>query len=60
MIYEPTELDSNPAEAQRRVDAVVARGPRGAFAVAGVALAIVMALWLVFFFGVFVARGGGN
>jgi hypothetical protein len=60
MIYEPTELDSNPAEAQRRVDAVVARGPRGAFAVAGLALAIVMAIWLVFFFGVFVARGGGN
>jgi hypothetical protein len=60
MIYEPTELDSNPAEAQRRVDAVVARGPRGAFAVAGLAVAIVMAIWLVFFFGVYVARGGGN
>jgi hypothetical protein len=60
MIYEPTELDSNPAEAQRRVDAVVARGPRGAFAVAGLGVAIVMAIWLVFFFGVFVARGGGN
>jgi hypothetical protein len=60
MIHEPTELDSNPAEAQRRVDAVVARGPRGAFAVAGLAVAIVMAIWLVFFFGVFVARGGGN
>jgi hypothetical protein len=60
MIYEPTELDSNPAEAQRRVDAVVARGPRGAFAVAGLGVAIVMAIWLVFFFGVYVARGGGN
>jgi hypothetical protein len=60
MIHEPSELDSNPAEAQRRVDAVVARGPRGAFAVAGLAVAIVMAIWLVFFFGVFVARGGGN
>jgi hypothetical protein len=58
MIYEPTELDSNPAEQQRQVDAVVARGPTGAFAVAGVASAIVLALWLVFFFGVFVARGG--
>jgi hypothetical protein len=60
MIYEPTELDSNPAEAQRRVDAVVARGPRGAFAVAGLGVAILMAIWLVFFFGVYVARGGGN
>jgi hypothetical protein len=60
MIVEPSEWDSNPAEAQRRVDAVVARGPRGAFAVAGVALALVMLIWLVFFFGVYVARGGGN
>lgn len=60
MIYEPSEWDSNPAEAQRQVDAVVARGPRGAFALAGLGLAIVMAIWLVFFFGVFVARGGGN
>jgi hypothetical protein len=60
MIVEPSEWDSNPAEAQRQVDAVVARGPRGAFAVAGVALALVMLIWLVFFFGVYVARGGGN
>jgi hypothetical protein len=60
MICEPSELDSNPGESQRRVDAVVARGPSGAFAVAGVATAIVLAIWLVFFFGVFVARGGGN
>jgi hypothetical protein len=60
MICEPSELDSNPAEAQRRVDAVVARGPRGAFAVAGLSVALVMLMWLIFFFGVFVARGGGN
>jgi hypothetical protein len=60
MIHEPTELDSNSAEQQRLVDAVVARGPTGTFAVAGVATAIVLGIWLVFFFGVFVARGGGN
>lgn len=60
MIDEPSEWDSNPAEAQRQVDAVVARGPRGAFALAGLGAAIVMAIWLAFFFGVYVARGGGN
>jgi hypothetical protein len=57
MIHEPSDTDSDPAEAQRRVDAIVARGPAGAFAVAGVALALVMAIWLVFYFLVFVARG---
>jgi hypothetical protein len=56
MIHEPTDIDSNPAEAQARVDAIVARGPTGAFAVAGVALALVMAMWLVFYFIVYVAR----
>lgn len=58
MIHEPTELEASPAEQQRLVDAVVARGPRGAFALAGLAVAVVMVIWLVFFFGVFVARGG--
>jgi hypothetical protein len=57
MIQEPLDTDANPAEAQRRVDAIVARGPSGAFAVAGVALALVMAMWLVFYVVVFVARG---
>lgn len=60
MFYEPTDVDRDPAEAQRQVDAVVARGPRGAFALAGVATGLVLLIWLVFFFGVFVARGGGN
>jgi hypothetical protein len=60
MIFEPTEGEGDPAEQQRRVDAIVARGPSGAFAVAGLAAAIVLAIWLVFYFGVYVARGGGN
>lgn len=58
MIVEPSEYDSNPEEQQRRVDAVVAQGPGGAFAVAGLALALVMAIWLAFYFIVFVGRGG--
>jgi hypothetical protein len=56
MIYEPSDTDTNPAEAQRRVDAIVAQGPRGAFAVAGAAVALVMAMWLAFYVLVFVAR----
>ena len=60
MIVEPTEAETDPAEQQRRVDAIVARGPAGAFALAGAGLAVVMLCWLVFFFGVFVARGGSN
>jgi hypothetical protein len=60
MFEEPTTGQGDPAEQQRRVDVIVARGPRGAFAVAGVASALVVAMWVVFYVGVFVARGGGN
>jgi len=57
MFLEPTDQDPGGAE-QQRVDAIVARGPGGAFALAGTAVAIVMALWLAFYFLVFVVRGG--
>ena len=33
-------------------------GPRGAFAVAGLAVLVLLALWLAFFFFVFASRGG--
>jgi hypothetical protein len=58
MFLEPTDQDLDGGEQQRRIDAIVARGPGGAFALAGIAVAIVMALWLAFYFLVFVARGG--
>ncbi|MFJ1470911.1 MULTISPECIES: hypothetical protein [Massilia] len=58
MFLEPTDQDLDGGEQQRRVDAIVARGPGGAFALAGIAVAIVMAIWLAFYFLVFVARGG--
>ncbi|WP_198120005.1 hypothetical protein [Massilia rhizosphaerae] len=58
MFLEPTDQDQGSLEQQRRVDAIVARGPGGAFALAGLAVAIVMAIWLAFYFLVFVARGG--
>ena len=61
MFTEPTDIPE--AEQQRRVEAIVANGPGGAFAVAGAAVAgaavaIVMALWLAFYLMVFAARGG--
>jgi hypothetical protein len=40
-----------------RVDEIVRRGPRGAIAVAGIATAIVIALWYAFYFLVFLPRG---
>jgi hypothetical protein len=58
MFVEPTDQSLDGPEQQRRVDAIVERGPGGAFALAGIAVAIVMAVWLAFYFLVFVARGG--
>jgi len=55
---EVRENADDEAELQRRVDAIVARGPGGAFALAGAAVAVVVALWLAFYFLVYVARGG--
>lgn len=57
MILEP--MDSDGSADQQRVDAIVTQGPRGAFAVAGLAVAIVMAIWLAFYMLVYLARGGG-
>ncbi|MCC2957574.1 hypothetical protein LK542_18305 [Massilia sp. IC2-477] len=52
-------LDSDGSADQARVDAVVAQGPYGAFAVAGAAVVIVLAIWLAFYVLVFLARMGG-
>jgi hypothetical protein len=41
----------------REVDEIVRRGPSGAFAVAGVATAIVVVIYLAFYFFVFLQRG---
>ena len=56
MIQEAPEADLSGD--QEMVEAVVARGPGGAFAVGGLAVAIVMAMWLAFYMLVYVARGG--
>ncbi|MGF6570451.1 hypothetical protein SAMN05443245_0667 [Paraburkholderia fungorum] len=39
------------------VERVVASGPHGAIAVAGVATVIVMAIWFAFYFFAFLPRG---
>lgn len=41
----------------RQVDEIVARGPAGAFAVVGVATAIVIAIYFIFYFVVYLPRG---
>ncbi|AKJ30870.1 hypothetical protein [Caldimonas brevitalea] len=42
---------------QRKVDEIVSRGPSGAFAVASVATAIVVALYFIFYVVVYLPRG---
>lgn len=51
--------DASPATppSDEEVERVVAAGPRGAIAVAGVATLIVMAIWFGFYFFVFLPRG---
>ena len=39
------------------VEEIVARGPSGAFAVAGIATAIVVAMYFAFYFFVYLPRG---
>lgn len=51
----PHETDLTADAAQ--VDAIVAQGPAGAFAVAGVATVIVMAIFIAFYFFVYLPRG---
>jgi hypothetical protein len=54
--------ERNAAEATEgreaaQVDEIVRRGPAGAFAVAGIATAIVVAMYFAFYFFVFLPRG---
>ena len=43
--------------ADEEVELVVSRGPSGAFAVAGIATAIVVAIYIGFYFFVYLPRG---
>ncbi|MDA9435615.1 hypothetical protein [Bradyrhizobium sp. CCBAU 51627] len=48
---------TSPAVADQAVDEIVTRGPSGAIALAGVATACVVAMWLAFYLFVFLPRG---
>lgn len=49
--------DPTPDSHQAEVDEIVSRGPGGAFAVAGVATAIVVVIFFLFYLFVFLPRG---
>jgi hypothetical protein len=51
------EAPSSPETEDARIEKIVRSGPRGAIVVAGIATAIVIALWFVFYFLVFLPRG---
>lgn len=53
----PDEVRRKEHEADAAVDEIVSRGPGGAFAVAGIATAIVMALYFAFYFFAYLQRG---
>ena len=51
------DTPSSPETEDTRIDEIVRSGPRGAVVVAGIATAIVIALWFAFYFLVFMPRG---
>jgi hypothetical protein len=53
----PSEKPVHEARDDATVNEIVARGPRGAFAVAGVATAIVVLLYFAFYVFVYLPRG---
>lgn len=54
---ETRDVGAPGADEQQRVDAIVEHGPTGAFAVVGVATAIVVLMWFAFYFLVYLRRG---
>ncbi len=52
-----SDAPSSPEAEDARIDEIVRSGPKGAVAVAGIATAIVIALWFAFYFMVFLPRG---
>jgi hypothetical protein len=58
MINSPSPPAASGSE-DDSIDAIVRAGPRGALAVAGLATAIVVALWFAFYWLVFLPRSTG-
>jgi len=57
MIETPVPEQPGERPQHEQVDEIVASGPGGALAVAGIATAVVAALWFIFYFVVFLPRG---
>jgi hypothetical protein len=53
----PHSEDPLGEDEDRRVEEIVRQGPSGAFAVAGVATVIVMAIYFIFYFVAYLPRG---
>ena len=53
----PSESEHAERAEQAAIDEIVARGPAGAFAVAGVATFIVVAIFYLFYVFVYLPRG---
>jgi hypothetical protein len=51
------DTPSSPETEDARIDEIVRSGPKGAVVLAGIATAVVIALWLAFYFMVFLPRG---
>ena len=49
--------DHSEIELEQKIDEIVSKGPSGAFAVAGLATAIVVAMFYLFYFVVYLPRG---
>jgi len=54
---DPRFTEPTPTDEDAQVDDIVSRGPVGTFAVAGIATAIVVALYFGFYFFVYLPRG---
>jgi hypothetical protein len=58
MLNSTPPMASSPISDDDAVEAIVRSGPRGALAIAGIATAIVIALWFAFYLFVFSPRVG--
>lgn len=56
MMIEPALPGDDTATEETRIEAIVAAGPKGAFALAGAAVALVLAMWWAFYLFVYIAR----
>lgn len=51
------ETENGGEDFEAKVDEIVSRGPSGAFAVAGLATVVVVAMFLIFYWVVYLPRG---